>query len=115
MPRRVELDKGRARDNVLERVGGGDDDAALDSRLSSQLDAAGRGVASVTLWQSYFGGRRGGSCAVERRMIGTATISHSGSGWRCVRFCVIGVVYKWFMFGGSSCLLGHRELFNVNL
>ena len=50
----------------------------------------------MTLWQSYFGGRRGGSCAVERRSGRTRYPSGSGCGSENrILVCVIG--HAWFM------------------
>lgn len=48
------------------------------------------------MWQSYFGGRRDGSCAVERRSGRTRYPSGSGCGSENrILVCVIG--HAWFM------------------
>ena len=63
----------------------------------------------MTLWQSYFGGRRGGSCAVERRSAQTRYPSGSGCGAENrIQVCALSVML-------GSCRCGSSCVFCVSL
>ena len=61
------------------------------------------------MWQSYFGGRRGGSCAVERRSAQTRYPSGSGCGAENrIQVCALSVML-------GSCRCGSSCVFCVSL